>query len=149
MGRYQGRNYWIELMMAFFVTTSIICVLEAIMGMLFAPDVQLSYKAFFVPPVFGAGSVLLGLVNYSRKELTIRQVLCRRAVHLVLVEGMVFGANFAVGAVFSRIESVALAISIAVVFILVYGVLYLNDSWHAKQFNRELRRFQGCLQKAQ
>lgn len=147
IGRRQERQFFTSAVMAFFVVTSLICMMEGILGMLFMPEAALPYKAFFAPPFFGFCSVLGGLVNYAKKELTVKQVLCRRILHLILVEAMVFGSNYAVGAVFSRIESVALAVSIAVVFILVYGVLYLNDSWHAKQFNRELRKFQGCPQK--
>lgn len=80
-----------EFMMAFFVCTTCITILEGILGMIFFPEERLPYEAFFSPPLFGFLSVLLGLVTKSKKELSVRQILFRRALHLLLIEGMVFG----------------------------------------------------------
>lgn len=138
----KDKNFWTELVMAFFVTTAGICILEGMMGMLFFPEASLGYDAFFSPPLFGLFSVLFGLVNYSKKELTVRQVLLRRGIHLLLIEGLVFGLNYAAGVVFAPFVSAVLAVSIAAVFIMVYAVLYLNDRRNAEGFNRQLKKFQ-------
>ncbi len=131
-----------ELLIAFCVCTTCITILEGIMGMIFYPNEKIGYGAFFSPPVFGAFSVLLGFVAESKKELSVKQVLFRRFLHLLLVEGMVFGLNYAAGTTFKPIVSVALAIGIAVVFVMVYVILWINDRRSARLFNHKLREYQ-------
>ncbi len=132
-----------EMLMSFFVCTTCITILEGTIGMLVYPQVKLGYDAFFSPPIFGAFSVLFSLVNYSRKELSIRQVLFRRLIHLLMIEALVFGLNYACGTIFEPFAGVLLAVSIAVVFVAVYALLWFMDSRSAQQFNRELKRYQN------
>lgn len=40
-----------EAMMSFFVCTACITVLEGVMGVMFFPDAQFGYEAFFSPPL--------------------------------------------------------------------------------------------------
>ncbi len=132
----------VELLITFCVCTTCITLLEGIMGVLFFKDLNLTYEAFFSPPLFGGLSVLLGFVGESKKELTVKQVLLRRAIHLLLIEGMVFGLNFLAGVVFPTIVSITLAIGIAVVFVMVYVITWLNDRKSAIIFNQKLKEYQ-------
>lgn len=131
-----------ELIISFCVCTSCITLLEGILGMLFFPDELLPYKAFLSPPLFGFLSVLLGMVTWSKRELSMKQVLFRRVIHLLLIEGMVFGLNYASGIVFPPIVVAALAIGIAVVFVAVYVILWINDQKSANLFNQKLKEYQ-------
>lgn len=132
----------VELLIDFCVCTTCITLLEGILGVLFFPDLQLTYEAFFSPPLFGGLSVLLGFVTESKKELTIKQVLIRRMIHLALIEGMVFGLNFLAGVVFPTIVSITLALGIAIVFVMVYLIVWLNDRKSAVMFNQKLKEYQ-------
>lgn len=143
------KEFWIESMMAFFVCTACICILEGIMGVIFMPDLQLDYGAFFSPPLFGLLSVVFGLITESKKELSVRQVLVRRAIHLALIEGMVFGINYLTGNIFEPVVVVVLALAIAVVFCMVYVVLYVNDSRNAKEFNEKLKEYQSGVRRGE
>lgn len=131
-----------RMVMAFFVCTACITLLEGILGMLFFPQVKLGYEAFFSPPLFGLLSVLSGIVNHSGKELSVRQVLARRLLHLFMVEGLVFGFNYAGGAVFEPLYVFSLAVSVALVFLAVYVVLWVNDQRSAVLFNEQLKIYQ-------
>ena len=131
-----------EMMMAFFVSTACITILEGIMGMLFFPDEELTYKAFFAPPVMGLFSVIFGFVTWSKKELTIKETLLRRGIHLLLIECLVFGLNYVEGIIFPFKVAISLILGIAVVFVAVYVVLWVNDSRSAKRFNKKLREYQ-------
>lgn len=133
-----------ELLIDFCVCTTCITILEGTIGMLFFPEEQLSYGAFFSPPLFGAISVFLGLVTYSKKELSVKQVLLRRGIHLLLIEGMVFGLNYAAGVVFQPMVSAVLAIGIALVFVTVYVIIWLNDRRSAELFNQKLKEYQAA-----
>lgn len=131
-----------EMIMAFFVSTTLICILEGIFGMIFFPEVKTDYGAFFSPPLFGFCSVILGLVTQSKKEPSVRQVLFRLGLHLLLIEGLVFGLNFASGNIFTPFVSVILALSVALIFVAVHVILWMNDQRSAMQFNECLKRYQ-------
>lgn len=132
-----------EFVISFFVCTACITILEGVMGMLFFPEEKLGYDAFFSPPVFGFFSVLFGGVTRSKKELGIKQVLFRRLLHLLMIEAMVFGINFVCGVSFSLFESCVLALAVAMVFVTVYGVIWMNDLRSAALFNEKLKVYQN------
>lgn len=135
--------------MAFMVCTTCITILEGVMGMIFYPQQKLGYDAFFSPPLFGFCSVFLGVVTYSRKELSVKQVLVRRGIHLLLIEGLIFGVNYAAGYIFEPLTFLALAAAIALVFVTVYVVLWLNDKRSAEMFNEQLKRYQRQVLEAE
>lgn len=136
------KEFWSEFVMAFFVCTACICILEGILGMIFFPEQKFGYDAFFSPPLFAFLSVLCGLVTKSRRELSMREVIVRTGAHLLMIELLVFGINYAAGTVISIGLAIALALAIAVIFVAVYAVLYINDKRSAVLFNEELRKFQ-------
>lgn len=81
-------------------------------------------------------------MTYSRKELTIKQVVARRALCLLLVEIMVFTLNYWNGAYAGGpAVAVAVAAAVLIIFVTVNLVLWLNDSRSARVFNRELAEF--------
>lgn len=131
-----------DMLISFCVCTTCITLLEGIMGVLFFPDVTMDYGAFFSPPLFGAVSVLFGIVTESSKELSIRQVLIRTAIHLLMIEGMVFGLNYLAGVIFPPVVCITLAIGIAVVFVMVYAITWINESKSAADFNQRLKEYQ-------
>ena len=131
-----------DMIMSFCVVTACVTILEGIMGMLFFPDIRMGYGAFFSPPLFGFFSAVFGLVTYSKKELSIKQMLFREIIHLLLIELLVFGLNIAVGNQFETKICIALALSIAVVYVVVCIILWINDQRSAAKFNQRLRQFQ-------
>lgn len=135
-------NVWFDLMMSFFVVTACVCILEAVLGMLLFPEIRFGYDAFLSPPLFGLLSSLLGIVTYSKKELTVRQAMIRKVLHLVLIELLVFGLNAYAGHFFEAVQFISIMISIAVVYVTVNAVLWVNDQRSAAKFNQELKEFQ-------
>lgn len=132
-----------ELLTAFFVATVCIDLLMGVVGVIFEPEIRFGYDAYFSPPFFGFCSALLGIVTHSVKELSVRQVIVRRGIHLLLIEFMVFGLNYYVnGIFFEPLLSFVLAFSIFVVFVLVYVIIWLNDRMSAAVFNSKLKEFQ-------
>ena len=136
------KEIWVDFMMSFFIITACITILEGILGAIFLPDVQFGYEAFFSPPLFGLLSALLGFVGYSKHELTVRQAFFRKILHLSLIEIMVFGLNMLIGNIFEPKLCLALILAIAVVYITVNAVLWINDQKSAEKFNQELKSFQ-------
>ncbi len=131
-----------ELIISFCASTTCITLLQGTLGMLFFPEELLPYEAFFSPPIFAALSELFGLVTWSKRELSVKEVLVRRSIHLLMIEGTVFGLNYLAGNVFPPVVSVTLAVGVAVVFVAVYFVLWLIDNKSAALFNQQLKQFQ-------
>lgn len=140
--RQSTKAFWTEFMMSFFVCTACICILEGVLGMIFLPEQRFGYDAFFSPPLFGFVSVLFGIVTYSKHELTMQEVIVRRCIHLLLIEVFVVGLNYAAGTIFSTALVIVLVLAIAVIFVAVYAVLYVNDKRSAVLFNEELKKYQ-------
>ncbi len=145
----KNRGFGIQFILVFLIVTACITILSGILGMVFLPDVRIGYEAFLTPPIFGLLSALLGLVTKSRKELSVGQMLFRNFLQLLLIEAMVFGANYIVGTTFDWKLGCALAIGIAVIFVISYGVLWLNDKRSASAFNAKLIEFQNNQENAQ
>lgn len=132
-----------EALMAFCVCTTCITILEGTMGMIFFPEETLSYGAFFSPPLFGFISVLFGVVTWSQKELSVKQILFRRFLHLLLIIAAVLGLNYLAGTVFSTLINILLIVGITAVFIMVHVILWINDQKSARVFNQKLKEFQA------
>lgn len=143
----QTKSSLTELIIVFFIVTACITILEGILGLIFMPDMRFGFDAFLSPPLFGFLSTLTGLVTKSSKELSIKQVLFREFLQLLLIEIIVFGINYLSGTTFEAKLNVALAIAIALVFVVVYLVMWLNDQRSAKLFNEKLKAFQEEMAK--
>ena len=131
-----------ELMMSFFVTSTCISICMGVLGTIFLKDDTLGYDAYFLPVIFGFITISLGFFNYTKKEISIGQAIVRKAIHLLLIECFIFGINYFSGTVFKPILAIWLAISIAVVYVVVNLITWLNDKRVTTRFNRELEVFQ-------
>ncbi|MDO5574252.1 MAG: hypothetical protein Q4G60_09800 [bacterium] len=138
----KGKDLWIELLMTFLIVTACVTILEGVLGVIFMPDTQLSFGAFFSPPLFGLLSALASLITVSKKELTIPQTIFRKILHLLMIEAMVFGINAAVGNFYEPKLCITLVLSIAVVYVTVNFVMFVSAQRSAVQFNQNLRLFQ-------
>lgn len=130
-------------LVVFLVITACITILDGVIGILFLPNMRFGYEAFFSPPLFGFLSALTGFVRKSKKDLSVNQVLFRYFLQLLIIEVIVFGLNFLCGNIFPPVLSVALAAGIAVVYIFVHVILWLNDRKIAQSFNIALKNFQA------
>lgn len=124
------------------IITTGITLMEGILGSFFLPDMTLNFRAYLVPPLFGVLTALTGLVVESRRELSIRQMLFRMLIQLILIECMIFGVNHLAGYVYSLKMSLALAFGILAIFGFVYFVMWLNERRIANEFNRRLEQMQ-------
>lgn len=134
---------WKEMLISFMICTTCICIAEGVLGLIFMPEEKFGYEAFLSPPIFGFLSVILGFVAESKRELSVREVIIRKVIHLLLIEGVVFGLNYVAGSEFPLGLQFSLAATIAVIYIVVHVVLYINDRRSAEDFNRQLEVFQS------
>ncbi len=142
MNYFRNGGFLTRYLIAFCVITTGLCIAEGVLGLWLQPDIKLTFGSFLVPPAFGLMTSLTGLVMESRRELSARQMLFRLFIQLLLIEGMVFGINLALGYRFSPFLAGIVAMEVAGIFVFVYFVMWLNERRVVREFNRKLARLQ-------
>ncbi|MFA5561611.1 MAG: DUF3021 family protein [Eubacteriales bacterium] len=131
-----------KVMMSFFVSVTCICAAMALVGMVFEPDARFSYEAFLSPLIFGATASIPSLVQYSKKDLSLRQTAIRNVLHFLLLEAVILSILYFLGLLTSVSMAVSLGISIFVIDLTVNLVMWINDKRTAKEFNYALKKLQ-------
>lgn len=138
------KRFLVNKLILFFMLSTLITVTISLMGSAFDGDARLTYGDMLEPLVYAVLCMLPTLVTWSRRELSPKALLLRKALMLVLIEGVIlFLAVTSPQIDTDRGEVVlALAGSVLVIFVLVHLFLWLKDSAEAKKMNRDLAKFQ-------
>lgn len=132
-----------KVMMSFFISITCISAAMAFIGMSFEPETRFGYEAFLSPLIFGALASLPVLVQYSKRELSIRQTVIRKAIHFLLLEVVMLSILYFLGLLTSVSMAVSIGISILVIDLTVNLVLWINDKRIANEFNHALKKLQN------
>lgn len=131
-----------KVMMSFFISVTCICAVMALIGMVFEADARFGYEAFLSPLIFGVVASIPSLVQYSKKDLSLRQTAIRNVIHFLLLEVAILSILYFWGLLTSLSMVVSLGISIFVIDLIVNLVLWINDKRTAKEFNYALKKLQ-------
>ena len=139
------KEFLFRQLMSFFVLTTLITAAILILGTILDPDAELKYDAMASPLIFAALGVLPGIVMYSRRELSVRQVLFRKMMQLLLIEAEVLTAAFCSPFIHTEQAGTvaALAFSVVVIFAAANFFSYLSELHTAKQLTVMLTSFQN------
>lgn len=134
-------------LMNFFIIVTLVNIAIFVSGSLLAPEQNLNYTAFLVPIIDGLLGTIPGLVMYSKRELTFRQMIIREIIQLVSIELIMLFFTFGFSGF--RIEKlnmiIVVAVSVAVVYVLVTLIRFFLDSRSAKKMTDDLRTLQKSL----
>ena len=138
------KRFLVNKLILFFMLSTLIAVAISLIGLLFDGDTRFGYKEMLVPIEYAALCMLPTLVTFSKRELSPKALLARKALMLVLIEGVILFIAFTSDVIdTSRIEVVlTIAGSVLVIFVLVHLFMWLKDAAEAKKLNRELEAFQ-------
>ncbi len=134
-------------LMNFFIIVTLVNIVIFISGSLMAPEQNLTYTAFLVPIIDGLLGIIPGLVMYSKRELTVKQMIVREIIQLLSIELIILFFTFG----FSGFSAekiplmITVAISVAVVYVLVYVIRFFLDIRSAKKMTDDLKAFQASL----
>ena len=92
--------------------------------------------------IFGAATILPSLIGYSKRELSVREVLIRKISQLVLIELIVLLLVYSSGGLTSGGLAVSLVLSVLLINMTVHLVLWVIDKKTAKAFNEALIKMQ-------
>lgn len=130
-------------LMNFFIIVTLVNIVIFACGMILMPEQQLTYTAFLVPIIDGLLGIIPGLVMYSKRELTVRQMLIREVIQLLSIEAIILFFTFGFSGSLNIKYLVVVATSVAVVYVLVIVIRYFLDIRSAKKLTDELKAFQS------
>ena len=144
MARQKWKELLIRTLRLYTLLVTLITVLMIVLGNLLDRDRVFGYDAFFSPLIYALiGTVATGITR-SEKELSVRSLIVRKAVSLLLIEGAII--LIALNADTIPTEKgravVSLALGVFAVFVLTHIILYLIDKKEAEKLNADLSRYQ-------
>ena len=140
----RGKELIRDMINTYFMLTTMILAVMMLLGTYFMPEVRFGYEQFEAPLTYAAWGTLPSIVMYAKKELTMKQMLVRKMIQLILVEIIII--SVALPADILESGNSALAISLAgcvfVIYVLTHVIEWYQDSVTAKKMTEELLVFQ-------
>lgn len=126
-------------MLDFLVIQAGITLAMGIIGCINPPSYGVSHYLFFMPFVYAFFCVIPSVVVYSSKELSIKQMLVRKAIHFVLIELIVMLISYKTGVLASTFMRIAIPLSAAAVYIMVNVLEYLFCKLEADTMTKKIQ----------
>ena len=123
---------------------TLITILLIILGKLLDRDRVFSYEAFLSPLIYALIGTAATVVTRSDKELSIRDLIIRKAISLLLIECAIIFIALNADSIPTEKSWVipGLALGIFVVFVLAHVILYFAARKEAEKLNADLARYQ-------
>ncbi len=138
------KELFIRMLRLYTLLVTLITVLMIVLGNLLDRDRVFSYDAFFSPLIYALIGTAATVTTRSEKELSIRSLIIRKAVSLLLIEGAIILIALnseAIPTEKSRVTA-GLALGVFAVFVLTHIILYFIDKKEAEAINADLSRYQ-------
>ena len=142
------REYFRIAFNQFFIIVTLINVVMFVLGTIYKPDERFGYDAFLAPIIYAACSMIPVLLTYSKKELTVKQMLLRQVLNLLAIEAIMIGIGLAGSVVLFEqpLLIVSFALSVFLVFVLVMVISWILDLGQARQMNLDLEEYKKRMQ---
>ncbi len=96
-----------------------------VIGCIKTPALGVTHYSFFMPFVYAFFCVIPSFVIYSAKELSIKQMLIRKAIQFLLIEFIVMLVSYIIGTLNNTFICIAIFLAVIVVYIVVNFFEYL------------------------
>ncbi len=142
------KRFLVNKLILFFVLSTLISFAVFLIGSAFDADARFGYDSLLAPIKYAALCILPTFVTWSRHELSLKQLLIRKAIMLILLEAVILFIAFTSPVIDTDQIQVVLVIagSVLVIFALTHLFLWLKDSSEAKRMNRDLEKYQKLRQ---
>ena len=119
-------------------------VLMIILGNLLDRDRVFSYDAFFSPLIYALIGTVATMITRSDKELSVRSLIIRKAISLLIVEGAIVFIALNADTIPTEKSWVlpGIVLGVFVVFVLTHVIQYFIDRKEAEKLNADLSRYQ-------
>lgn len=130
-------------LMEYFIITTCVTAVTAILGQALDPTARFGYDAYFSPLIFGGVSLIPSLLTYSRKELSLRRTLIRKAIHFIVLEATLIVFGLLTGILHDISDVSLFAITVFIVNIAVNLIGWQIGKKDAIEINKTLKSLQG------
>ncbi len=142
-----GKEFVNSIITSYFMLVTLITVAMLILGSVFETGESFGYEVFAYPLIYGVCGAISQGIMYSKKELTIKEVIIRKVIQLIFLEIVIPTVAFG-GSDVLRTQPqvvVGMVISILVIFVLTHIIDWVLDSLSAKKMTEDLVRFQQSV----
>ena len=144
MNRKKLKALLIRMLHLYTLQVTLITVLLIVLGKLLDRDRVFSYEAFLSPLFYALIGTAAALITHTEKELSVRKLIIREVISLLLIEAAVIFIALRVDTIPTDRSWVlpGIMIGILVVFLLVNLIQYFSDKREAQKLSMDLARYQ-------
>ena len=144
MTRKKRKEYLIRAFRLYTLLVTLITVLMIILGSLLDRDRVFSYDAFISPLLYALIGTAATAVTWTEKELSIRKLIIRKAIALLLIEGAILFVALKSDTIPTEKNWVVpcLLAGVFAVYVLSHIILYFIDRREAEKISADLARYQ-------
>ena len=144
MNRKKRKEYLIRAFRLYTLLVTLITVLMIILGSLLDRDRVFSYDAFVSPLLYALIGTAATAVTWTEKELSIRKLIIRKAIALLLIEGAILFVALKSDTIPTEKNWVVpcLLAGVFAVYVLSHIILYFIDRREAEKISADLARYQ-------
>ena len=144
MNRKKRKEYLIRAFRLYTLLVTLITVLMIILGSLLDCDRVFSYDAFISPLLYALIGTAATAVTWTEKELSIRKLIIRKAIALLLIEGAILFVALKSDTIPTEKNWVVpcLLAGVFAVYVLSHIILYFIDRREAEKISADLARYQ-------
>lgn len=124
----------------FLITHLFISINTAIVGQILEPDAHLTYYSMWGPVIMAFLCILPSFLLHSAKELSIRQIIIRRVIQVLMIEAIILGFLYIVVPMRDVKASLLVAASVVVVYVVICVVDWMQGCMDAEVMNRRLEQ---------
>ncbi|MDF2904874.1 MAG: hypothetical protein K0R34_195 [Herbinix sp.] len=126
----------------YFIIVTGINLAMAILGMNMDAERSFSYEAFYSPLIIGVVALLPSFVMYSYKEISLKKMVIRRGLHLLMLELILIGFGYVSGFFEDRTIILPFILTVFLVYIFTLVFRLILDRRTAQEINKGLKRLQ-------
>jgi hypothetical protein len=132
-----------ECAMRFFIIATCVGLANAMLGPTLLPGKTLDFTDFYSAPFTALLATLPSIILYSRKELTLKQTVLRKTLHLLALEGLLTVAAWMSQSIRTPGEILVFMGIVLVVYVVVTLISLWLQNKDAKQINAGLKALQN------
>jgi sterol desaturase/sphingolipid hydroxylase (fatty acid hydroxylase superfamily) len=139
------RKRFEEAFRLYFILVTLISILLMVLGLMFDSNRVFGYEVFLSPLIYAAIGVIPCFFTDSEKELSMKILIIRRAVVLLVIEAMMLTLAYSAESIPTERKGVVpgIAIGIVIVFILSSVIEYVFELAGARELNEALSVYQN------
>ena len=133
-----------DMLGSFFISVTLINIAMLVLGLIFRPDQSFGYEVFVYPLLYGMIGMIPILAISVDREFTIRQVIVRKAIQMVLLIVLMTAFIFS-GSPMDRetvTAAAGVAVSVVIIYVLVNLITWFLSVRTAGKMTEDLIRFQ-------